>query len=93
MVEFNKDKLVLLSEASAFLPKRNQKLVHASTLHRWRSHGINGVKLHCFRIGAIWYTTQTAIEQFCNPTQIVQQPLKRTADPIHSQTKETKGGA
>ena len=92
MVEFNKDKVVLLSEASAFLPKRNQKLVHASTLHRWRSHGINGVKLHCFRIGAIWYTTQTASEQCCNPTQIVQQPTPEPADPIHSKTKETKGG-
>ena len=92
MVEFNKDKLVLLSEASAFLPMRNQKPVHSSTLHRWRSHGINGVRLHCFRIGAIWYTTKAAIEQFCNPAEIVQQPLKRSADPTHSQTKETKGG-
>ena len=91
MVKFDKDALVLLSEASAFLPKRNQKLVHASTLHRWRSHGINGVKLHCFRIGAIWYTTQAAIEQFCNPTQIVQQSTPESADSIHSQTKETKG--
>ena len=92
MVEFNKDKLVLLSEASAFLPMRNQKPVHSSTLHRWRSHGINGVRLHCFRIGAIWYTTKAAIEQFCNPTQIVQQSFPEAAGSIHSQTKETKGG-
>ena len=92
MVEFNKDKLVLLSEASAFLPMRNQKPVHSSTLHRWRSHGINGVRLHCFRIGAIWYTTKAAIEQFCNPTQIVQQSTPKSADSIHSQTKEPKGG-
>ena len=92
MVKFDKDALVLLSEASAFLPKRNHKLVHASTLHRWRSHGINGVKLHCFRIGAIWYTTKAALEQFCSPTQIVQQPTPEPADPIHSKTKETKGG-
>ena len=92
MVEFNKDKLVLLSEASAFLPMRNQKPVHSSTLHRWRSHGINGVKLHCFRIGAIWYTTKAAIEQFCNPAEIVQQSTQEEVTPIQPQTKETKGG-
>ena len=65
MQEIDKNRMVLLSKAAVLLPTRNEKKVHPSTLHRWRSKGIRGIRLVCTRIGGCWYTTQNALEEFC----------------------------
>jgi hypothetical protein len=65
MQEIDKNRMVLLSKAAVLLPIRNEKKVHPSTLHRWRSKGVRGIRLVCNRVGNCWFTTQNAIEEFC----------------------------
>ena len=65
MQEIDKNRMVLLSKAAVLLPTRNEKKVHPSTLHRWRSRGIRGVRLTCNRVGGCWFTTQNALDAFC----------------------------
>ena len=65
MQEIDKTRMVLLSKAAVLLPIRNEKKVHPSTLHRWRSKGVRGIRLVCNRVGNCWFTTQNAIEEFC----------------------------
>ena len=64
MQETDKTRMVLLSEAASLLPTRNAKKVHPSTLHRWRSKGVRGVRLACYRVGNCWFTTQNALDEF-----------------------------
>jgi hypothetical protein len=65
MQEIDKNRMVLLSKAAVLLPIRNAKKVHPSTLHRWRSKGVRGVRLNCNRVGGCWFTTQNALDAFC----------------------------
>jgi hypothetical protein len=37
--------------------KRRDRPVHASTVHRWRHPGVNGVRLEAVRIGGSWCTS------------------------------------
>lgn len=39
-------------------------LLADSTLHRWRQHGVRGVRLECVRIGGTWHTTEAAFSKF-----------------------------
>jgi hypothetical protein len=49
------------------LPRhRNDRPVHPSTCHRWRSPGVRGVRLECVRIGGIWHTSWQAFQRFCD---------------------------
>jgi hypothetical protein len=64
MIEIDKNRMILLSKAAVLLPIRNEKKVHPSTLHRWRSRGVRGIRLACNRIGNCWFTTQKALEEF-----------------------------
>lgn len=41
------------------------------TLHRWRLHGVSGVKLECLRVGALYYTTKSAVERFLTVTTAI----------------------
>lgn len=37
---------------------------HVRSLHRWREHGIDGVRLHCTRVGGRWYVTDESLQEF-----------------------------
>lgn len=60
------NELVPLNEVVKMIPRRNNNSVHISTLHRWRSVGLKGIKLESIRIGGIYYTTKTALNNFLN---------------------------
>ena len=55
-------KLQLLSLAQA--AKRFPMPPSPQTLWRWRTRGVNGVRLACVKCGKRWYTTDAAIETF-----------------------------
>lgn len=53
----------LLPVAEA-LAKRLPKVPHPATYSRWRTRGVNGVKLHAVRCGREWMTTLKAVDEF-----------------------------
>lgn len=53
-----------LREAAENFPRKKGRLVHHNTLYRWVKKGVNGVRLTAWRIGATWYTSDEACEQF-----------------------------
>jgi hypothetical protein len=49
-----------LTEVSKHLPGRP----HISTIHRWRTKGLKGVRLRTFRVGGRRVTTVSDLEEF-----------------------------
>ncbi|QEF97735.1 hypothetical protein Mal15_17790 [Stieleria maiorica] len=43
--------------------------VHTATVHRWRSRGLNGVKLETLRLGGKISTSRQALTRFIERTQ------------------------
>jgi hypothetical protein len=64
-----------LTEAVKYLPKRNGKKVHYSTLYRWATKGARGRILETMRVGGIRYTTLAALKSFSGNT--VGDPVER----------------
>lgn len=58
--------LVRLTKAGKLAPVPGG--VSLATLHRWREHGIRGVKLSCIQIGQCWYTNKAAMDEFIKAT-------------------------
>ena len=60
------EQLVTLAQLAKRIPaRRNERPVHPSTIHRWRSPGIGGIRLDCIRIGGAWHTSMEAFQRFC----------------------------
>ncbi|MCC9608553.1 DUF1580 domain-containing protein [Blastopirellula sp. JC732] len=59
-IEISSESLLSFAEAARRLPGRP----NISTLHRWRLHGIRGVKLESALIGGRRYTSVEALERF-----------------------------
>lgn len=52
VINVGTEQLLTLSQLAKRLPRhRNDRPVHPSTCHRWRSPGVRGVRLECVRIG------------------------------------------
>lgn len=60
------EKLVTLSEATAFLPKIHGRKIHASTLWRWSIRGIGGVHLECRRLGGRLFVSVESLDRFAD---------------------------
>ena len=64
-IDILSDDVLRLSEAAKILPRgRSGKKVHVSTLWRWSSRGIRGVKLETVRMGGLIYTSRKALQGF-----------------------------
>lgn len=50
--------------AEAARSKQFAKRPVLSTLHRWRSPGVRGIRLEAVRMGSRWYTSEGAISRF-----------------------------
>lgn len=61
-----KERLLRFSElADEISQRRGGRRIHPSTMYRWRSPGIRGVRLKCVRIGGVWYTDWSSFGTFC----------------------------
>jgi hypothetical protein len=60
MVNLDFDDLITMAQASRLLPTQPSPC----TLWRWRTKGINGVKLRCIKSGAHWLTSRRALCEF-----------------------------
>ncbi len=73
-IDLSRETAIPFSQAPKYIPGRP----HLSTAHRWRLHGVRGVKLETFLCGGRRFTTAQAIERFIaqlNPHQ----PLRSSA--------------
>lgn len=66
VINVGTEQLLTLSQLAKRLPRhRNDRPVHPSTCHRWRSPGVRGIRLECVRIGGIWHTSWQSFQKFC----------------------------
>jgi hypothetical protein len=54
------EKLLALADAAQLFPRPPSP----ATWWRWRTRGIGGVKLRCWKVGGRWATTATAVADF-----------------------------
>jgi len=54
------EQLISLTQAARSILKRPQ----TNALHRWRTHGIRGVRLEAVLRGGVWHTSTEALERF-----------------------------
>jgi hypothetical protein len=66
MIDVGTEQLTTLAQLARRIPcRRNARPVHPSTVHRWRSPGIRGIRLECLKIGGAWHTSMEAFQRFC----------------------------
>lgn len=65
-IDIHSDELLTFRDLAKALPPRRQgRPIHLSTIHRWRSRGLRGIKLEAVRIGGAWHTSWEAFARFC----------------------------
>lgn len=81
MIEISEEHLLSLREASRRLPSaRSGKSVHVSTLYRWTTRGVRGVRLETVRIGGTVFTSQEALQRFAAKLSSADEPNLRNTD-------------
>jgi len=59
------EELLSLADAARALPRlRKDRKVHVSTLYRWISRGVRGVRLEALKIGRTVVTSREALQRF-----------------------------
>ena len=64
MTQFQNGKLITLAEAAKGLPGRP----HISTLHRWRTRGVAGIKLRTLKVGGRRVVEVAELHRFIEAT-------------------------
>ena len=68
--------LITLSEARTAFP--GGKRLSLATLHRWRLHGVRGVRLETILIGGLRYVSREAISRFIGQQNADKSPTPAT---------------
>lgn len=63
-IDYRKEELLTLTEASQALPRVGGKRPHPSSLWRWHRTGIQGIHLECIRMGRRLLTSREALVRF-----------------------------
>ena len=71
-IDVEREDLIHFPEATRAFPGR--KRLSLATLHRWRLHGVRGVRLDTLLIGGLRYTSREAIGRFIAAQNADQQP-------------------
>ena len=74
-MNFKKEKPISLAESARYFPKRPS----TSSLWRWSTRGVRGVRLESFCIGGKRYTTEKAVGRFLS-TLNLRVPTNTEAD-------------
>lgn len=82
-----------LKEVPYYLPRRNSKKIHKSTVFRWATKGVRGRILETHLVGGIRYTTAKSIMKFmgaaCDETVDKQQLRHLIALKNRNRTRST----
>ena len=67
----DREPLIALSQAAAWIGSRTGRRPNISTLHRWALRGCRGIRLETQAVGHQRYTSEAAINRFLNakPTE------------------------
>jgi len=63
-IRLSESKLIPISEVPPLLPRFGSKKIHKSTVWRWCSKGLKGVRLEHVKIGRRICTTRDALDRF-----------------------------
>jgi hypothetical protein len=67
VIDISAENLITFSTAAKLRPpSRGGRPTHTSTIWRWASRGIRGVRLETIRLGAVTYTSVEALQRFGN---------------------------
>ncbi len=72
-IDINHDQLVELRSVPKLLEKQIGKRLNLSTLYRWQSRGIAGIKLETVAIGGARFTTLEALNVFFTTSTLARQ--------------------
>lgn len=65
MIDIGREELITFAEAAKLLPRRRQgRKLHVSTLHRWCTKGVRGVRLEYLSVGGTRCTSVPALQRF-----------------------------
>ena len=65
MIDIDREELITLAEAAKLLPRRRKgRKPHVSTLHRWCTKGVHGVRLEYIYVGGTRCTSVAALQRF-----------------------------
>lgn len=99
-IDVIEENLISFRQLAASLPRRRaNRPVHVSTLHRWRSRGVRGIKLEATRVGGAWCTSWQAFRRFCDRLTAaesqsdvpVEKPGKRTSHEAAEKSLDSDG--
>ena len=85
----------LLNDLPEHAPQRRGKKIAISTIYRWVTHGLRGVKLETAYVGGIRYTSKQAFDRFVqaitnarasDPSTWMPNPAKNKLDPKFPRT-------
>ena len=64
-IDLSREKLIPFGQLARSLPRRRSgRPISPSTIHRWRSNGLKGIRLEAVRVGGAWHTTEDAFKRF-----------------------------
>jgi hypothetical protein len=90
--------LVVLTKAAAWIAERTGgRRPNISTLHRWATRGVRGVKLETVAVGHVRYTSIDAVRRFLNakptdPAPLIEVEVAPNRKPVCRQRAESFAG-
>ena len=62
----NNEQAIPITDVPHYVPVRQGKRVHNSTVYRWMTKGVRGRRLESFMVGGMRFTTVESIARFLN---------------------------
>ncbi len=84
-IDLSSEHLLSLAEAAKTLPGRP----HSSTIWRWHSRGVRGIRLETVVIGGRRFTSRESLERFARRTTAAADGLPASANPASEASSES----